>query len=103
MRQIVLAADPNQGCVCGRGGCCHGHSRHNRRVFCVDPQHLPEDGASCQKINSISIGPERTGGGVYFLIEVELIDEVLDLRLGARMPKYNIIALGDKRRITRNM
>ena len=80
----MLAADPNKACICDSGG-------HGGRDFCFDPQHLPEDGASCQKINSICIGPERTGGGVYRLIEVELIDEVLNLCRGARMPKYQVI------------
>ena len=87
VRHVVLGADPNKGCVCDSGGCY----RPGGREFCVDPQHLPEDGASCQKINSICIGPERTGGGVYRLIEVELIDEVLNLCRGARMPKYQVI------------
>jgi hypothetical protein len=97
MRYVVLGTDPNKERVGGSASCCQGGSR----VFCFDPDHLPVDGTSSQKVNVICI-PECTGGGVYRLIEVELIDEVLNLRRGARNTKYIGIRLDGERRITRD-
>jgi len=76
LRCVVLAADANKRRVGGSASCCCDGSRG----FCFDLDHLPVDGTPCQKINFICISPERTGGRVYRLIGVELIDEVLNLR-----------------------
>src|SRR5215813_4868338 len=95
MRYVVLGADTNKGNVGGRGGCRQGGSRD----FCFDPQHLPVDGTSSQKVDMICI-PERMGGGVYRLVEVKLINKVLILRRSTCGPKYIGIGLGNEGRIT---
>ena len=75
MRYVVLNADPDKGRVGRRAG----RRCQRSRVFCFDPQHLPVDGTSSQKVDMICI-PERMGGGVYRLVEVKLINKVLILR-----------------------
>src|SRR5262249_7705843 len=95
MRCLVLGADPNKGRVGGSAGRRQGGSRD----FCFDPQHLPVDGTSSQKVDMICIA-ERMGGGVYRLVEVKLIDEVL--RRSTCGPKYIGIGLGNEGRITGN-
>jgi len=96
VRYVVLGADPDKGRV-GRSA---GRRCQRSRVFCFDPDHLPVDGTPRQKINFICIGPERARGGVYRLVEAELIDEVLILRRSTWGPKYVGIGLGNEGPIT---